>query len=92
MKKLYFLILLLISLDGNSQHKNNDSIPAKKYVQELTELTFNLDGKIYPVYRSRRKNKVYKNGKEILNHVSYYIMRVDDVTGEEYMQLLEMED
>lgn len=92
MKNLIRLAFLLLSINVFSQQKANDSIPPTKYVQEKTDYTYVLDGKEYPVYVSRRKNKVFKNGKEILNHVTYYIMRKDEVTGEEHMQLLEKED
>ncbi len=92
MKNLIAITLLFLSINIFSQNSANDTLPEKKYVQEKTDYTYEIDGKEYPVYVSRRKNKVYKNGKEILNHVSYYIMRIDEVTGKKYMQLLEMED
>ncbi|WP_405247840.1 hypothetical protein [Cellulophaga sp. Asnod2-G02] len=84
------IITAVLSLITSLCHAQEEIIKPGKYIQEKTKYIHVIDGVEYPIYVSKRKNKVYKHGVEILNHVSYYIMMIDPKTGNSYTQLLEM--
>jgi len=84
------LISVTVFLTTSLSYAQDDIKNTGKYMQEKTEYIHVIDGVEYPIYVSKRKNKVYKHGVEILNHVSYYIKMIDPKTGNSYTQLLEM--
>lgn len=85
MKKLVFLILMLLSLTAFSQtkvSKSSDGYYKTEKVEKVkpvdTGLKFKTaDGEVFPIYKSGE-------GK-------YFIIRTSKKTGKQYRQYLEME-